>query len=141
MSLRRDRILVDTGVLFGFYDSKDDYHEICKQFLLSCTGELITTAICIAEVVWLLRSGRRTQNELLTHLSKRIYTTEPLTAEDFRRIAELNDQYSDLPGDFADLALVSISERLDIADIATVDSDFDVYRRYRKQPFNRVFYP
>lgn len=54
---------------------------------------------------------------------------------------ELNAQYADLPGDFADLCLVAISERLDISAIATLDSDFDVYRRYRKQPRERVFLP
>ena len=40
---------------------------------------------------------------------------------------------ADLPGDFADLALVAISEKLDIPAIATLDRDFDIYRRYRKQ--------
>jgi len=34
--------------------------------------------------------------------------------------------------------LVSLSERLDIAEILTLDSDFDVYRRFRKQPFCRI---
>jgi uncharacterized protein len=53
----------------------------------------------------------------------------------------LNAQYADLPGDFADLSLVAISERLNLAAIATLDSDFDVYRRYRNQPFDRVFRP
>jgi uncharacterized protein len=46
-----------------------------------------------------------------------------------------------LPADFSDLALVAISERLNIPGIATLDKDFDVYRRYRNQPFERVFYP
>jgi len=55
-----------------------------------------------------------------------------------RRFAELNQRYCDLPGDFADLTLVAISERLGVAEILTLDSDFDVYRRYRKQPFCRV---
>jgi predicted nucleic acid-binding protein len=41
---------------------------------------------------------------------------------------------------FYDL-LVALSERLDIPKIATLDSDFDIYRRYRNQPFDRVFYP
>jgi uncharacterized protein len=33
---------------------------------------------------------------------------------------------------------VTLSERLDIADILSLDSDFDVYRRFRRQPFRRV---
>jgi uncharacterized protein len=36
---------------------------------------------------------------------------------------------------------VAISERLNISGIATLDKDFNVYRRYRNQPFERVFYP
>ncbi len=42
---------------------------------------------------------------------------------------------------FTDLSLIVISERLNISEIATLDKDFDVYRRYRKKPFNRVFFP
>nr|WP_051036061.1 hypothetical protein [Stanieria cyanosphaera] len=64
-----------------------------------------------------------------------------LLTQDFTRIAELNAQYADLPGDFADLSLIAISERLNISAIATLDSDFDIYRRYRKQPFERIFLP
>jgi hypothetical protein len=65
----------------------------------------------------------------------------PSACDDSRRIAELNTQYADLPGDFADLSLITISERLDIAAIATLDSDFDIYRRCRKQLFERIFTP
>jgi hypothetical protein len=59
--------------------------------------------------------------------------------EDFTRIRELNQEYADLPGDFADLSLITISELLNISSIITLDSDFDIYRRYRKQPFERVY--
>lgn len=91
--------------------------------------------------MWLLNADWRTQNEFLLDVAKEIYECVPLLSQDFSRIAELNTQYADLPGDFADLCLVAISERLDISAIATLDSDFDVYRRYRKQPFERVFLP
>ncbi len=56
-------------------------------------------------------------------------------------MAELNLNYQNLPGDFSDLSLGAISERLNIPAIATLDQDFDIYRRYRNQPFIRVFYP
>jgi uncharacterized protein len=47
--------------------------------------------------------------------------------------------YQDLPVDFTDLSLIAISERLNISAIATLDKDFNIYRRYRKQSFDRVF--
>ncbi len=39
-------------------------------------------------------------------------------------IAELNQRYADRPGDCADLTLVTLSERLNIAEILSLDSDF-----------------
>ena len=64
--------------------------------------------------------------------------TPALEPADYARIAELNSRYADLPGDFADLSLVLLSEQLGIAEILSLDSDFDVYRRFRRQPFQRV---
>lgn len=133
--------LVDTGVLVAFYDRADAYHTQIIEFLGNYRGRLITTLGCVTEIMWLLASDYRVQNEFLRHLSEKIYECESLQSDDFVRIAELNSQYSDLPADFSDLALVAISERLDISRIATLDKDFDVYRRYRNQPFERVFYP
>lgn len=72
-------------------------------------------------------------------LALKLYQCIPLISEDFARIKQLNEQYADLPGDFADLSLIAISERLNISAIITLDSDFDIYRRYRKQPFERIF--
>lgn len=135
------KILVDTGLLVAFYDSADKYHPQVVNFFSSCTSYLVTTVGCVTEVMWLLAADWRVQNEFLAHLARNIYECETLLPQDFERIAELNTQYADLPGDFADLALVAISERLDIQAIATLDKDFDIYRRYRNQPFVRVFYP
>lgn len=134
-------ILVDTGLLVAFYDSADRHHAQVVEFFASCTSRLITTVGCVTEVLWLLASDWRVQNEFLTHLANNIYECESLLMQDFARIAELNAQYADLPGDFSDLSLVAISERLNIAAIATLDKDFDIYRRYSKQPFERVFRP
>ena len=139
--MKRSFLLVDSGILVAFYNAGDRYHDRVVAFLSVCRSELITTLACVTEVLWLLNSDWQVQNIFLDHLAKNIYRCEPLIQRDFLRIAELNQQYADLPGDFADLALVAISERLKISEIATLDKDFDVYRRYRKQPFNRLFRP
>jgi predicted nucleic acid-binding protein len=91
--------------------------------------------------MWLLAPNIRVQNQFLSALAKGVFITEHLITTDYQRIQELNSNYQDLPADFADLSLVAISERLNIPAIATLDKDFDVYRRYRNQPFERIFYP
>lgn len=134
-------ILADSGFLFAYYSAQDKYHQQVGSFYETCTSQLVTTPSCITEVMWLLSSNWRTQNEFLLDVAKELYECVPLLPQDFSRIAELNAQYADLPGDFADLSLVAVSERLNLAVIATLDSDFNVYRRYRNRPFKRVFLP
>ena len=134
-------VLVDTGLLVAFYDAADRHHDSVVEFFTSCSARLITTVGCVTEVMWLLASSWQVQNEFLHHLTRGFYVCEPLLAEDLSRIADLNEQYADLPGAFPALALIAISERLNIAAIATLDPDFDIYRRSRKEFFNWVSRP
>ncbi|MDJ0730680.1 MAG: PIN domain-containing protein [Crocosphaera sp.] len=134
-------ILIDTGIIVAFYDVKDHYHQQVLNFFNICHSQLITTIACVTEVMWLLSPNIKVQNEFLLALEKEVFICEHLLPSDYQRISELNTIYQDLPGDFTDLSLIVISERLNISEIATLDKDFDVYRRYRKQAFNRVFFP
>jgi predicted nucleic acid-binding protein len=97
-------------------------------------------------VLWLLGNPSdprvlAAQNHLLGAVSRGGIEVSNLLPEDYSRIAELNQRYADLPGDFADLTLVTLSERLDVAEILSLDSDFDIYRRFRREPFRRVSLP
>ncbi len=132
-------VLVDAGPIIAYYDQSDPWHQRVTQYLEKEQRQLITTCPCLTEALYHLRIDFRVQNELLLDLAKGLYHSEPLVAEDFSRIAELNAKYSDLPGDFADLSLIAISERLSIDTIASLDSDFAIYRRYGKKQFKRVF--
>ncbi|MEA5469752.1 type II toxin-antitoxin system VapC family toxin [Spirulina sp. 06S082] len=113
-------VLIDTGIIVAFYDCKDRYHEQVVQFFLTSTSQLITTVACITEVMWLLAPNIRVQNEFLSALKKDVFITEHLIVEDYKRIKVLNSNYQDLPADFTDLSLIAISERLNIAAIATI---------------------
>ena len=137
------RILIDSGILLSYYQQQEPLHQAVIAFFDQNTAQLITSPICIAEVLWLLGNPGNpgvlaAQNHLLTAVSRGDIEAINLLPEDYARVAELNGRYADLPGDFADLTLVSLSERLDIAEILTLDSDFDVYRRFRKKPFCRI---
>lgn len=135
--------LIDAGPLIPFYIKSDRHHQQVKNFLQTCTHELMTTDACIAEVMYALRYSTQVQRELAQDIADGIWERQTLEDQDFQRISELFHQYSSLPADFADLSLIFISERLDISKIVTLDSDFDVYRRYRTppKPFDRIFWP
>jgi predicted nucleic acid-binding protein len=134
-------IIVDSGVLVAYYSVKDSYHQQARVFFERCRSNLVTTTACVTEVMWLLSPNWRIQNKFLQGVARGVFECIQLLPEDFLRITELNERYADLPGDFADLSLIAISERLNIPAIATLDNDFDVDRGYRNQPFERVFLP
>ncbi len=137
-------VLVDAGPLIAYYNTKDSYHiQICDYFY-QCKDQLVTTDPCIAEVMYAVgKLSHQVQISLARDVADGIWERAPLESRDFERIAELFEKYSNVPADFADLSLVVISERLNIPQIVSLDSDFNIYRRFRDkpQPFNRVFYP
>jgi len=137
------RILIDSGILLSYYQQQQALHQAVVAFFDETPAQLITSPTCIAEVLWLLGDPGdprvlAAQNHLLNAVSAGGIQVIDLLLDDYAGIAELNHRYADLPGDFADLTLVTISERLDLAEILTLDSDFDVYRRFRREPFCRV---
>ncbi len=136
------RALVDAGPLIAFYNRKDRYHAQISDYFKTCRYQLVTTDACIAEAMYAL-SAPKVQSSFSKDIAQGIWQREALEDSDFQRIAELFNRYSDLPADFADLSLVAISERLNIPEIVTLDRDFDIYRRFPKQPqpFQRIFYP
>jgi len=137
------RILVDSGILLSYYHQREPLHQAVVAFFDQTAAQLISSPICIAEVLWLLGDPGdprvlAAQNHLLGAVSRGGIEAINILPEDYARIIELNERYADLPGDFADLTLVALSERLDVKEILSLDGDFDVYRRFRREPFKRV---
>jgi hypothetical protein len=137
------RILVDSGILLSYYQRNEPLHQAVVAFFDQTSAQLISSPICIAEVLWLLGDPGdprvlMAQNHLLGAVSRGGLEAVNLLPEDYGRVAELNERYADLPGDFADLTLVALSERLDVKEILSLDGDFDVYRRFRREPFQRL---
>jgi uncharacterized protein len=130
--------LIDSGPLMAYYNRGDKWHLIAQKFFEKFKGILITSEPVVTEVMYLLEGDRRVQNEFLSDLSQELYSVKPLVVTDFRYIAELNEKYQDLPGDFADLSIVALATRLDILNVISLDADFDVYRSFGKR-FTQLF--
>lgn len=132
-------IVVDAGPLIALFDRDDRFHARAQEFLRRAGDcRLITTTLVIGEVSAMLSD---VQPNLLNFLewARAVVEIDDATHEDLPRMIEILKKYNDLPADLADASLIALCERRRITTIASIDSDFDVYRLLKKKKFNNLF--
>lgn len=132
-------IVVDSGPLIALFDGSDQFHAHSVGFMRELRGPLVTNLPVIAEVVYMLDFSPQAQRDFL-FWAEGAMTIDNETARDLPRIRALLKKYGDLPADFADASLVALCERLRITTVASVDSDFTIYRMRDRRGFRNLFF-
>ncbi len=116
-------VVVDAGPLYAYVDSSDRHHAASLEFLLDHPGPLVVPTLVITEVAYLIeaRLGIDPEVRFLGDLAEGRFTVEPVSAQDWLRIAELVVRYNDLPLGTVDGSVMAAAERLNITQIATLD--------------------
>jgi predicted nucleic acid-binding protein len=121
-------VLLDTGILYAYYDRSDSWHARSAALLRRERGTLVVPAPVIPEVDHLLghRLGAAARMTFYKGLADGHYFVADLPRERYVRVAELNRQFPDLSLGFVDAAVVAIGEDLGLLRIATTDRrDFE----------------
>lgn len=132
-------ILIDAGPLIALFDKNDDYNERAIAFLKQYRGQLWTTWPVVTEVNYMLNFSVRTQLNFLEWIQRGGLRILDMNQVQLPRIIALTDKYDDVPMDLADATLIVASEILDIREIASVDSDFYIYRDLRNRYLLNIF--
>lgn len=116
-------LIVDTGVLLAAADANDPDHATCAALLLGESGDLVTTALVIAETAYLIgrQLGASAEAAFFVSVAERSVVVDELTADDLRRIAALVADYVDLPLGGTDASVIALAERRRVETIATLD--------------------
>ncbi len=79
--------------------------------------------LVVTEVAYLIetRLGAQAEVRFLGDLASGAFATEPVTAADWLRIAEVVWEYRNLPLGTVDASVVTVAERLNIQKVATLD--------------------
>lgn len=128
------KILIDTGVFVALFDGDDKFHQKSVAFIKNNRSPLMTTLANITEVLYLLTDSK-TQYEFLNWLNLARIEIAPLTHREMTAIGEMMVQYDNVPMDFADGCLLYLANTHKVNQIATIDSDFRIYRIDGKYPF------
>jgi predicted nucleic acid-binding protein len=123
------KAIADTGFLVAFANARDLHHawalDVAEQVtdpLLTCEPVLAETAFHLADVGLVLEMI----SEELIHLAFNCNEHLP-------QLAALAKRYKDRKPDLADLCLIRMSELHPKHSIITVDEDFRVYRRNKRE--------
>ncbi len=124
----KNTLLIDSGPLIALFDRSDRYHIKTKEFLKNFKGKLLTSWAVITEVSHILDFNLNVQIDFLKWVEiggVKLYNIEQNDLED---IITLMQNYTNVPMDLADATLMYIAHKENIKKIASIDSDFDIYR-------------
>ncbi len=93
----------------------------------------------MTEVTHMLDFNVQTQIDFLTWINRGGVIIGNIESEDLNRIIELSKKYSDIPMALADASLVVLSEKRQIKEIITIDSDYYIYRTINKEMIVNIF--
>ena len=126
-------VLLDTGPLIALIDRRDQHHAwVAEQFdqilppLLTCEA-VLTEACDLAP-----RAGRPAEEPLLL-LERGVLRLAFDLGDNVGQVSSLMKRYASVPMALADSCLVRMSELVADSVVITLDSDFRIYRRHRRQ--------
>jgi predicted nucleic acid-binding protein len=131
--------LIDASPLIALFNGDDKYHLKIMDLLKAYKGILTTSWPVITEVCYMLNYNSNVQIDFLKWIERGGIKIEDIRESDIERMIELSKKYSDIPMDLADASLIIISERLNLKDIITIDSDYYIYRIKNKEMLNNLF--
>lgn len=135
---RPTRLVVDAGPLYALVDRDDPDHVACLDLFEGANGSLFVPQLVIAEVAHFVSRRLRPRAEIrfVAEFVAGNLIAEPVHPTDWLRIAELVEQYADLPLGTVDASVVAAAERLGATTIATLDRrHFSVVRPRHVEAF------
>ncbi|WP_296619459.1 type II toxin-antitoxin system VapC family toxin [Marivirga sp.] len=132
-------ILIDAGPLIALFDRSDQYHLKAISFLKTLERGLITTWPVITETSHMLSFSTKAQANFLEWIERGGLKIYEMEHDHISRLSELTKKYDDVPMDLADASLIVVSEVKGIHQIASIDSDFYIYRDIRNKYLENIF--
>jgi predicted nucleic acid-binding protein len=129
------KAISDTGFIVAFLNRNDQHHSWATAIAAHITEPLLTCEAVLAEAVFQLSSASivfRLLNDGLLRLSFSLQ-------DNLGQVQDLAIRYRDRQPDLADLCVVRMSELYPRHTVLTVDDDFRIYRRNKRETIPLIF--
>ena len=116
-------LIVDAGPLYAAAARSDRNHRRSVELLSAAPRPILVSALVVAEVAHLLadRIGTHAEVAFSRSIADGELVVEPVLDSEWGRVAELTEQYLDLPLGIVDASVVVLAERHGAEVVATLD--------------------
>ena len=126
-------VLVDTGPLVALLNRRDRYHSWARETLDGIEPPLTTCEPVLSEACFLLSKVAGGQDAVLELVATGIVEIDFQVAQEIDDLRSLMKKFATVPMSLADACLVRMTELERDFLVLTLDSDFRIYRRNRRQ--------
>jgi len=129
----KGQVILDTGPLVALINGRDKYHKWARLQWAQINPPLLTCEAVLSEACFLLRGLDGGETAVLELLQRRILHIPFRLVEHVKQIAWLLKKYSNVPMSLTDACLVRMAELYSEGLVLTLDADFGIYRRNKRQ--------
>jgi predicted nucleic acid-binding protein len=126
-------VLFDTGPLVALLDRREEHHNWVLDQMSRLRPPFYTCEAVIAESWYLLRENSPGRKAILGMLSNRALDVPFRLTAEICEIEAFIERYENVPMSLADACLVRMSELMHDCVLFTLDSDFRIYRRNKRE--------
>lgn len=131
--LMREQVILDTGPLVAFLNSRDKYHDWALEQWATIRPPLLTCEAVVSEACFLLRHWNKGTRSIFELLERKALAISFCLADNIMPISASLKKYESVPMSMADACLVRMAELHDGSSIITLDTDFQVYRKHKRR--------
>jgi predicted nucleic acid-binding protein len=121
--------IADTGLLVALAREKDQYHDWAIEIAAQITWPALTCEAVLAETAFHLQSSE----QVLAMVKENIVSIAFDCSSHLQYLEALAARYANRHPDLADLCLIRMSELYPRHTVLTIDDDFRVYRRNKRE--------
>ena len=126
-------VIVDAGPLIALVDERERYHGWVRSRFSEIVPPLRTCEAVLSEALFLAQRWSAGLPAILGLFEKSACSLDFALTPNFDEVSAKLQQYADVPMALADACLVRMSELVPNCTVLTLDQDFRIYRRHKRE--------
>jgi len=134
-----ETVIADAGPLVAYINREERHHLWARNEFSRIDQPLLTCDAALSEAFFLLQNAAQGTEALLRLLERGLVLSVFNLTDELPAVVELIRRYQDIPMSFADACLVRMAELHRNSKVFTLDGDFQIYRKNRRQTIPLIY--